>query len=131
MAGYSRTPLIEKMGIKQGMRGIFVHIPEGVQNLFESVPLDVIKNLSGDFDYIHLFVEDEKKLKIDFPKVKNFLKKDGILWVSWPKSGKLGTDLNENKVRDIGLFSGLVDVKVVAIDDTWSGLKFVYRIKDR
>lgn len=131
MAGYSKTPLIKKMGIKQGMRGIFVRTSEEVRKLFERAPLDVAKKLSGDFDYIHLFAKDEKNLKIDFLKVKKFLKLDGVLWVSWPKSGKLGTDLNENKVRDIGLVAGLVDVKVAAIDDTWSGLKFVYRIKDR
>lgn len=131
MTGYSKASLIKKMGIKQGMRGIFVCLPKEVRGLFEQAPLNVAKKLSGNFDYIHLFSKDEADLRIDFLKVKKFLKLDGILWISWPKSGKLGTNLNENKVRNIGLANGLVDIKVAAIDDIWSGLKFVYRLRDR
>ena len=131
MAGYSKTPLVKKMGIKEGMRGIFVHASEEVRKLFEHAPAHFAKKLSGDFDYIHLFTTTEKQLKTDFIKVKKFLKPSGILWVSWPKAGKLGTNLNGNKVRDIGLADGLVDIKVAAVDDTWSGLKFMYRLKDR
>lgn len=131
MAGYSQTPLFKKMGIKEGMRGIFVHVPEKVQKLFKHVPGSFAKKLSGDFDYIHLFATDSDNLRADFMRTKKFLKINGVFWVSWPKSGKLGTNLNENKVREIGLANGLVDIKVAAIDDTWSGLKFVYRLKDR
>lgn len=131
MAGYSKTPLIKKMGIKKGMRGIFVRAPEEAWKLFRRAPLDFTKKLSGHFDYIHLFAIREKDLRSDLRKSKTHLSPDGMLWASWPKSGKLGTDLNENKVRDIGLALGLVDIKVAAIDETWSGLKFVYRIKDR
>lgn len=131
MAEYSKTPLVNKMGIKEGMRGIFVHAPEEVQRLFEGASARFAKELSGDFDYIHLFAINADDLKTDFIKAKKFLKPNGILWVSWPKSDKLGTNLNENKVRDIGLAAGLVDIKVAAVDDTWSGLKFVYRLKDR
>lgn len=131
MAGYSKTPLVKKMGIKQGMRGIFISAPKDVLKLFKSAPIDIREKLAGDFDYIHLFSKSKKELKIDFPHVQKFLKANGIFWVSWPKSGKLGTDLNENKVREIGLAIGLVDDKVAAIDDIWSGLKFVYRLKDR
>lgn len=131
MAGYSQTPLIKKVGIKEGMRGIFAHVPQAVRKLFECAPIYVAKKFSGDFDYIHLFATNDRQLETDFVKAKRFLKPDGMLWVSWPKSGKLNTNLNENKVRDIGLAAGLVDIKVAAIDDTWSGLKFVYRLKDR
>jgi hypothetical protein len=119
------------MGIKEGMRGIFLHTPEDVWKLFQNSPLTVANRLSGSFDYIHIFSVYEKDLAADFPKAKKELQPNGILWVSWPKSGKLGTDLNENKIRDIGLKAGLVDVKVAAVDDTWSALKFVYRLRDR
>ena len=71
-------------------------------------------------------------LKSAFPKLKSSLAQDGLLWISWPKgASKIKTDLNENVVREIGLGAGLVDVKVCAVDDVWSGLKFVYRLKDR
>lgn len=131
MAGYSKTPLLKKMGIKDYMRGILMHAPEEVRLLFKNAPLNFSNNLTSDFDYIHLFAKNEKELRLNFPTVKKHLRPDGILWISWPKSGKLGTDLNENKIREIGLIIGLVDIKVAAIDETWSGLKFVYRLKDR
>lgn len=131
MAGYSKTPLLKKLGIKEGMRAFFLHMPEDVGKLFQDSPLSVASKLSGRFDYIHIFSVYDKDLKPDFLKAKKVLQPDGLLWVSWPKSGKLGTDLNENKIRDIGLKAGLVDVKVAAVDETWSGLKFVYRLKDR
>lgn len=131
MVGYSGTPLLKKMGIKQGMRGVFVGAPNEALDLFRSVPFCDEKELSGEFDYIHVFANSETGLRTDFSRAKNCLRSDGLLWVSWPKSGKLGTDLSENKVREIGLAYGLVDVKVAAIDDVWSGLKFVFRLKDR
>lgn len=131
MAGYSKTPFVKKMGFKDGMRAILINAPQESKKLFDKVPVSFVLKLSGKFDYIHLFATDEKHLTIYFGRVKNFLKPDGILWVSWPKSGKLGTNLNGNKVRDIGLAAGLVDIKVAAVDDIWSGLKFMYRLKDR
>lgn len=131
MSGYSKTPLIKKLGIRDGMRGILVSTPKEVLRLFDNTPLDIAKRLSGNLDYIHLFAQDEKTLKTELANLKKFLKPTGSLWVSWPKSGMLGTNLNENVVRDIGLKLGLVDIKVAAIDDTWSGLKFVYRLEDR
>lgn len=131
MAGYSKTPLVKKMGIKEGMRGIIMHAPKEVRKLFKRAPVHFAKILSGDFDYIHIFTINERHLRTEFIKAKNVLKHDGRLWVSWPKSGKLDTNLNENKIRDIGLAVGLVDIKVAEINDVWSGLKFVYRLKDR
>lgn len=87
---------------------------------------------NGPFDLIQYFTTQQKKLKQSFPKLKEKLAIDGSLWISWPKqSSKVPTDLNENDVMHIGLEYGLVDVKVIAVDETWSGLKFVYRLKDR
>lgn len=88
--------------------------------------------LGGELDFIHLFVKDQKTFKKEFVQSKKCLKKDGMLWISWPKkSSKVETDLDENIIRDFGLNEGLVDVKVCAVDETWSGLKFVFRLKDR
>lgn len=131
MTGYSKAPLIKKLGMKEARRGIFLSAPKEVLALFKQAPFNRATRLSGNFDYIHFFATSEKTLQVAFPKLKKCLKPAGLLWISWPKSSKLGTDLNENKVRAIGLASGLVDVKVAAINATWSGLKFVYRIKDR
>lgn len=83
-------------------------------------------------DFIHSFVSEAKIFKKEFTKYKKYLKKNGILWISWPKkSSKAPSDLDENFIRDFGLKEGLVDVKVCAVDDVWSGLKFMFRIKDR
>lgn len=131
MAGYSKRTLIQKLGIKRGMHGIFLHTPKELAVLFKNAPLITYNRLSGTFDYIHLFATNEYELRVEFMKTKKYLRKNGIMWISWPKAKKLNTNLDENMVRDIGLEIGLVDVKVAAIDDTWSGLKFVYRIKDR
>lgn len=131
MAGYSKTPLVKKIGIQAGMRGICLHIPPEVRRLFAPAPIQFAKKLSGTFDYIHLFSTDPRALHKDFVQAKKFLKPAGMLWVSWPKAGKLGTSINENTVREIGLAAGLVDIKVAAIDALWSGLKFVYRLSDR
>ncbi|HNP06444.1 MAG TPA: hypothetical protein PKN99_02405 [Cyclobacteriaceae bacterium] len=86
----------------------------------------------GRADFIHLFVKEKKRFGREFLKLKTELKKDGMLWVSWPKkSSKVASDLDENIIRDYGLANGLVDVKVCAVDEVWSGLKFMYRVKDR
>lgn len=78
------------------------------------------------------FVSSKLELEKLFPKLKSILKKDGVLWIGWPKKASgMGTDLNENIVMEIGLKNGLVDVKVIAVDESWSALKFVYRVKDR
>ena len=94
--------------------------------------LSVKQKLGGELDFIHLFVHQLTVFQKEFLLTKKHLKKTGMLWVSWPKkSSKVPTDLDENVIRDFGLLQGLVDVKVCAVDETWSGLKFVYRIKDR
>ena len=88
--------------------------------------------LAGDFDFMHFFVKDEKSLKLLLAKSIRHLKSNGMIWVSWPKrSSGVATDLDENRVREIGLNAGVVDVKVCAVDNVWSALKFVIRLKDR
>ncbi len=91
-----------------------------------------IVELNGPVDYIHLFTKSKDELQTQFPILKAALAQNGLLWISWPKkASKVTTDLNENIVREIGLQNGLVDIKVCAVDEIWSGLKFVYRLKDR
>ena len=132
MAGYSGTPLPKKLGIKEGSRIALVNAPKDFQ--LGELPDDVqfIKRPTKSLDIILLFVLDERALVRDFAKLAATLVSNGMLWIAWPKkSSGVTTDLFEDRVRQIGLDAGLVDVKVCAIDDTWSGLKFVYRLKDR
>jgi hypothetical protein len=134
MAGYSGTPLIQKIGIKPGHRivlrnhpGSFVKnlgkLPEGVESL---------ERLSGNANVVVYFTERLAELAKAFPRLATALVPDGMVWIGWPKkaSGR-PTDVTEDLVRKTGLDCGLVDVKICAIDETWSGLKFVIRVKDR
>lgn len=133
MAGYSQTPLLKKLGIKDDAELYLFQAPGNYKTLV-GLPKTVIlkKSLTGSVDFTHLFVKDQKTFEKEFVRCAEHLRKDGMLWVSWPKkASKVPTDLDENKIRDFGLRTGLVDVKVCAIDDVWSGLKFVFRLKDR
>ena len=108
--------------------------PEGYWSWLEPLPerVEIRQTLPGEFDFIHVFVKERSIFEKEFVRSKKHLKKDGMLWVSWPKkSSGIQTDLDENIIRGVGLEAGLVDVKVCAVDDVWSGLKFVFRIKDR
>ncbi len=133
-AGYSKKSLVEKLGIKPGYKIYFMNAPENYNDTLGKLPGDIVisKRLSEKIDFIQLFVKSRRVLQQKFPKCKKALAMDGMLWISWPKkASKMGTDLKENDVREIGLKNGLVDVKVCAVDEVWSGLKFVYRLKDR
>jgi hypothetical protein len=133
MAGYSRTPLVKKLGIKPGSNIVFVNAPSDYANELD-LPADVSANSrSGKpLDFAQLFVMSEKELTKKFSRYAKRLNPAGMLWVSWPKkSSGVSTDLSENIVRDIGLAAGLVDVKICAVNQVWSGLKFVFRLKDR
>ena len=133
MAGYSGTPLVKKLGIKPGFNIAFVNAPSGFVAELD-MPSDVsISSRSGKtLDFAHLFVKSEKELKTKFSEYAKRLNPSGMLWVSWPKkSSGVITDLSEGIVRAIGLAGGLVDVKICAVDDVWSGLKFVFRLQDR
>ena len=133
MAGYSGTPLIKKLGIKSGFNLALLNFPSNFSGEF-TLPPDVTLDPDGvePLDFAMLFVKREKDLQESFPKYAALLKPGGMLWVSWPKkSSGVQTDLLFTNVQAIGLASGLVDVKVCAVDDVWSGLKFVFRLKDR
>ena len=134
MAGYSGTPLAKKLGIKPGQRIVVLSGPPGYRKTLDALPekVNCAERLSEKLDLIQLFVTSQAELKQRFNQAKRCLAADGALWISWPKKASgVATDLNENVVREIGLALGLVDVKVCAVDETWSGLKFVYRLKDR
>jgi|SRR5580693_4102120 hypothetical protein len=128
MAGYSGTPLAKKLGIKEQFRVALLDLPVDVKG--ELACCQIAKDKPVDFAMI--FVKTANELKKQFPKFAKQLAPAGMLWVSWPKKASgMATDLNENEVRRIGLDAGLVDVKVCAVSEIWSGLKFVIRVKDR
>ena len=134
MAGYSGTPLVKKLGIKSGFSVAFVNPPSGfVQGL--DLPSETTTGSMSSrkpIDFILLFVKSRHELATRFSVCAAKLKPDGMLWVSWPKKASgVKTDLTDNVVRELGLSEGLVDVKVCAVDEVWSGLKFVFRLKDR
>ena len=134
MAGYSGTPLPKKLGIKEGCRIALVNAPKDFEAELGELPNNVefVKRPAKSLDIILLFVLTERALARDFAKFAARLTANGMLWIAWPKkTSGVATDLSEPRVRQIGLDAGLVDVKVCAIDETWSGLKFVYRLKDR
>jgi len=132
--GYSKKSLIEKLGIKDGFAIAILGAPENYAATLGQLPSGVkqANKLKGPLDFIQFFSSRRSRLNEQFPRLKAALSPSGMLWVSWPKaSSGVPTDLTENVVREIGLANGLVDVKVCAVDEVWSGLKFVYRIKDR
>jgi hypothetical protein len=133
-AGYSKRPLLEKLGIKAGFRMIILNPPSNYDSTLGELPPDTkrAKTLRGPLDFIHFFTRQRDELERQFPKLKRELAENGMLWISWPKgSSKVETNLNEGVVCEIGLRHQLVDIKVCAIDEIWSGLKFVYRLSDR
>jgi hypothetical protein len=133
MAGYSGTPLVEKLGIKPGMRLYFADAPPDYHRTLRRLPTVVqATSLRGPLDFIQYFTTSKQALEAKFPALAVALAPAGMLWVSWPKkAAKVETDVTEDVVRSIALKGGLVDVKVCAVDDTWSGLKLVRRLKDR
>jgi hypothetical protein len=134
MAGYSGTPLPKKLGLKPNQRIALVNAPRDFPKLLGPLPQNttILRRLNGDLDLIMLFVDREESLAKQFPILAERLVKDGMIWIAWPKkSSGVATDLVFEKVQRIGLDCGLVDVKICAIDEVWSGLKFVIRLKDR
>ncbi len=134
LSGYSGTPLVKKLGIKEGFHVLFVNEPDHYHELLiDCPPIHFSKSkISETIDFIHLFCTKILRFEEVSLRVKPLLKKNGMLWVSWPKgSSKIETDLSRDYIRIFLLNKGLVDVKVCAIDSDWSGLKFVYRVKDR
>ena len=136
MAGYSGTPLLKKLGIKAGNNILILNQPDHYFEMLGKLPEDVLilKTDSGEpADFIHLFCKDAEELHNLFPIFKDKLDKNGMLWVSWIKKASKNYQwtITDMDVRDFGLNIGLVDVKVCAVDDDWSGLKFMYRKEDR
>jgi hypothetical protein len=134
VAGYSGTPLAQKLGIKAGHRLALLTAPAGFERQLEGLPDDVTiaRQVRGTADVILLFTERAADLQARFASAAGHLDPSGGLWVAWPKkaSGR-ATDLTEDGVRAIGLSAGLVDNKVCAVDEVWSGLRFVVRLVDR
>lgn len=129
LAGYSRTPLVKKLGIKPKFKIILVDAPRGFQKALGEIPAGVVmrKKLTRRNDILIWFVRSKKKLETKISKIARFVERGG-LWIVWPKkTSRIPSDLSQKHVRAIGLSAGLVDYKVCAIDDTWSGLKFARR----
>jgi hypothetical protein len=129
-AGYSGTPLIQKLGFKPGMRALYVNAPAGFGDLLGALPdgVRVLSRAAPGLDLALLFVLERRELERRLPGLRAKLASTGMVWVAWPKrASKVPTDMTEDVVRDVALPRGLVDVKVCAIDETWSGLKLVIR----
>ena len=133
-AGYSKTTLAKKLGIKAGNKIMLINAPAYYFDLFTDMPEGVItvKDANRKKHFIHFFTKDYAELARVLPLLRNEIVPDGMIWVSWPKkAAKIVMDVSEDLIREVGLNSGLVDIKVCAVDEIWSGLKFVIPVKDR
>ena len=134
MSGYSGKPLADKLGFKGGQRVSYVNAPAGFADLLGELPdgVRVQSGLSGPLDLIVCFVTSRRLLEQRLPALRRSLAPAGMLWVAWPKkSSGVTTDMTEDVVRAVALPTGLVDTKVCAIDETWSGLRLVIRTENR
>lgn len=130
MAGYSKTPLAKKLGIKPGCEIFTVNEPDHYRKLLEPLPeaVSFTRRLTDDTALIHLFSLDRSELESTLPELRNTMAADAMIWVSWPKkASKVPTDITEDVIREVALPTGLVDIKVCAVDDIWSGLKLMIR----
>jgi hypothetical protein len=135
-AGYSGTPLAQKLGLKDGQRALFVDLPASLAELTTSrqfvestrITVSQLGDAAPGYNFIHLFTAARSVLESLTQPLMNLIARDGMIWVSWPKkAAKVATDITEDVIRDVVLPIGLVDVKVCAVDETWSGLKLVIR----
>jgi len=134
MAGYSGRSVVQKLGVKPGFRIFVDGAPDSYDDVIGPLPADVTlaKRLKAPLDMVHVFAKQAAALRKKLPACREAIAPDGMVWVSWPKkSSGVTTDVTENVVRDTALSIGLVDIKVCAIDDTWSGLKLVIPLKQR
>jgi len=134
MAGYSKTPLPQKLGIKPGMKVAALNPPPGYRKLLAPLPPGVsfTDRASAGSKFVHLFVKERTTLEKELKRLRKLLDDAGVLWVSWPKkSSGVATDITENVIREVCLPLGFVDVKVCAVDETWSGLKLMIRRENR
>ncbi len=133
-AGYSGTPLAKKLGIKGGFHIRLANEPDYYFSLFDNMPgnVSVLSEKKSKKNMIHYFVTQAKMLQKDIASLKNEIEPDGMIWVSWPKkAARVVTDITEDVIRNLALNNGLVDIKVCAVDEIWSGLKLVIPLKDR
>ena len=134
MAGYSGTPLVKKLGIKPSHRLALLNSPPRFDETLGALPADVkvVRHLRSPCDVLVFFTKSLAELEKQFTRLMQSLEPDGGLWVAWPKKASgVATDVTEDAIRATALAGGLVDNKVCAIDETWSGLRLVYRLKDR
>lgn len=130
VAGYSGTPLAKKLGFKEGSRVRISGAPDNYLSLVSPRPenVQISKAFRKDIDIWHFFTRSAVELKTQLPRQLKAIRQNGMIWVSWPKkASEVPTDVTENVIRKVALPLGLVDVKVCAVDDTWSGLKLVIR----
>jgi len=133
-SGYSGTPLAKKLGIKEGFKIRLINHPDHYFDLFTDMPenIAILKDKATKKNLIHFFTNQAKDLQKNLSLIKTEIEPNGIIWVSWPKkASKIETDITEDVIRNIALANGLVDIKVCAVDETWSGLKLVIPVKDR
>ncbi|MEZ5015994.1 MAG: hypothetical protein R2800_03015 [Flavipsychrobacter sp.] len=131
-AGYSGTPLAKKLGIKEGHNIKLIGIPDNYYDLFDNFPVDIKCEENELKDFIHVFSKSWVELECLLPQLRKDIVQNGMIWVSWPKkASKVDTDISEDLIREFALSIGLVDVKVCAIDNIWSGLKLVIPVKLR
>jgi hypothetical protein len=134
MAGYSGRPLAQKLGIKEGSKLFTRDVPGNYANFVAPLPKGVrfVQRVSSETDIVHVFATRRARLAETLRGLLAKLRADGVIWVSWPKkSSKVETDITEDTIREIALPMGLVDIKVCALDETWSGLKLVRRKENR
>ncbi|HJQ21888.1 MAG TPA: DUF3052 domain-containing protein [Gemmatimonadaceae bacterium] len=133
-SGYSGTPLAKKLGIKEGTTVVTVAAPKGYAKLLEPLPLGVkiTSRASPAPAFVHVFATERRALESTLQRLRKSLAQDGMVWVSWPKqSSGVATDITEDVIREVALPLQFVDVKVCAVDETWSGLKVVIRREAR
>ena len=133
-AGYSGTPLAKKLSLKAGQRSWFCNMPDSVRAgiMADAPPLELLPAPEPPIDAAHVFVTNRAILDCELRLLLPLLSRDGQIWVSWPKkASKVPTDITEETIRELALPLGLVDVKVCAVDATWSGLKLVIRKENR
>ena len=121
----------QKMGIRENSRAVFVNADKNALENMNLPALDISDKPDDEFDYIHLFVKTQHEFIHQFPKLITYLKTDGMFWVSWPKGGKLETDLNIKTVIRLGYDFGLVESTCLSINEIWSGLKFTHPKKGK
>lgn len=128
MAGYSSTPLIKKLGIKDGMRVMFHRPPEHYRSLLGELPLGLDETAADTINFIHAFYYARADFEQELQGLMERMARDGMIWISWPKkASKVPTTMTEDVIREVALPIGLVDVKVCAVDEVWSGLKLMIR----